>query len=430
MNNTSEAECEQAKTVSLLESALKYGRMGWSIVSAIPGEKRPNKKWTQYQKYRPSETEIRAMFSRKNLTGLGVILGSVSGNLYARDFDAPESYHRWKAEYGHLNLPVTKTARGFQVFCRSEGLVRTKKYDDGELRGEGAFSMLPPSRHPDGPEYSWEVEISKTLKIINPLDIGLNKSWSCTQCTHTQETQFTQQTQNTQDTQNTQENTSGLPPSPSAQAAVKIRTSNEAIRVSLPKDAHQNHHCLFILARALLALTQHLISIGTFQKGSTISDESVRKIFVKWYELAKPFLRRDKSRDDYLFEFLDAWENVEHPLGTSSIDILFEKAKSIMPPEEADIFESADIRLLVTFCREMQRNAGDEEFFLSCRTVAQLFKHKCHTTAAAWLKGLVRSKILQETTKGGLLKVEKDGPKKYMATCYRYLHPWRTESDF
>ncbi len=78
-------------------------------------------------------------------------------------------------------------------------------------------------------------------------------------------------------------------------------------------------------------------------------------------------------------------------------------------------FESSEIRLVVSLCRELQRGAGRQAFYLACRTVQRILHHEAHTTAASWLRGLVHSKILKE--------VEKGGPLTNRATRYRYLHP-------
>ena len=88
------------------------------------------------------------------------------------------------------------------------------------------------------------------------------------------------------------------------------------------------------------------------------------------------------------------------------------RALAAEPPEIALQYESPKVRLLVTFCRELQREVGDEPFFLSARGAAGI----CEVTpawAAQWLRGLVEDGVLELVAKGDF--------GKHKASEFRYL---------
>jgi hypothetical protein len=54
-------------------------------------------------------------------------------------------------------------------------------------------------------------------------------------------------------------------------------------------------------------------------------------------------------------------------------------------PEPAKRYEHPGVPLLAAVCRELQRTAGVEPFFLGCRTAAKLVGGVTHATAWRWL---------------------------------------------
>ena len=84
-----------------------------------------------------------------------------------RDFDRVEAYEAWAAAYPAqaAMLPTVATARGFHVYFRAApadlfflDLRNLDPPEDGEYSGtSGHYSVMPPSRHPDGPTYTWLV---------------------------------------------------------------------------------------------------------------------------------------------------------------------------------------------------------------------------------------------------------------------------------
>lgn len=143
-----------------LRDAEEYVGHGWSIIpiryDRNTGKKPAACKWEEYQRRRPTPDELMRMFRLRGLTGLAVVLGPVSTGLYVRDFDVPEGYHQWAEAFPELagRMPTYQTGRGFQVLGYHSDEVQTRDLGDGELRGEGAYSVLPRSLPPTGVRYA------------------------------------------------------------------------------------------------------------------------------------------------------------------------------------------------------------------------------------------------------------------------------------
>jgi hypothetical protein len=140
-----------------LTQALEYHRRGWSIIPIQPGTKVAAGSWKGYQERQAAEAQLRVWFGNGQAYGLAVLFGEASGGLVCRDFDTMAGYERWARQHPELaaTLPTVATARGRHVYFRGTER-RIAKLADGELRGAG-YCLLPPSRHPDGPVYSWLV---------------------------------------------------------------------------------------------------------------------------------------------------------------------------------------------------------------------------------------------------------------------------------
>jgi hypothetical protein len=384
---------------NFLDAALKYDGIGW-VTIPIAESKRPPRgfSWAKYQEQRPTNTELCKSFTRSNLAGLAVVLGPVSNGLYCRDFDQAQAYDQWAdAHPQHAStLPTVKTSRGQHVYFSSEHSIPTRVYADGELRGVGAYVVLPPSVHDSGHVYDWVSGFPKqTPALIDPDAIGLCNSYEDVPIVHRghREHRSHKRTQRTQEVEGR-----GVEAKDSGLSLEKVL--NEAAATGF----HQNHHKLFHLARGVKALEK--------QQDREFSDSELREIFMYWYERSQEFLRPEQGFDEYRFEFLDGLERVKYPLGEEIISQAWERAISLDPPEEASQFQSLQVRILVALCRELQRMTGDEPFYLACRTVQRLFLHDTHTTAAHWLKGLRSTNIIEV--------VERGTANTRRATLYRY----------
>ncbi len=399
----------------LLEAALRYAsEYGWSIIPIKndgEGHKKAAYRWKGYQKKAPTPEKIKQLFSRRGLTGLGVVLGCASGGLWARDFDLVEAYEQWKAANPTLaqRLPAVKTKRGFQIFGCCVEPVRIRKFEDGELRGLGGHSVLPPSLHPSGIRYEWVTEGKP--EEITPAEAGVSQLWVSPQ-------EVNRGTEGTE-----VQSDRGTDCSVGSQViSEKLGDGELGFPLSLPTllqqaqptAGHQNHTKLFFLARGVKALEK--------AGGQDWTEKRLREeVFMPWYS-QNNFLRNGQSEDIYWLEFLNAYHDVKYPLGPGVLQHTWQRAELSKPPEVTQQFKKDErIRKLVTWCRELQRFTGEAPFYLSCRTVAAKLGFGSSRTASMVLRGLVLSKILGE--------VEKGGPKTNRATRYRYLPPLEEEGD-
>jgi len=157
----------------MLDHALFYRSLGWNVFPMARGEKRPLKS-DRVGEYR--HTPIRLEKLTRKLTehperNLGVILGPSSDGLAVRDFDCLEAYRDWQGRFPKLNatLPTVLTRRGAHVYFRCDiermhqmvGKVQTQvKFNaEGELKYNGAYTALPPSRRFAGPRLPFKSPI-------------------------------------------------------------------------------------------------------------------------------------------------------------------------------------------------------------------------------------------------------------------------------
>jgi len=91
---------------------------------------------------------------------------------------------------------------------------------------------------------------------------------------------------------------------------------------------------------------------------------------------------------------------------------MLEAAMTTELPEAALDYEQPTLCLLIGLCRELQRAADTDPFYLACRTASRLLGVDL-STANRWLYLLVQDGVLNEVTKGS--------KKTRQASRYRYL---------
>jgi hypothetical protein len=171
-----------------------------------------------------------------------------------------------------------------------------------------------------------------------------------------------------------------------------------AINATLPITSGRRHHCLFNFAR-------HLKAIPALADTDV---ESLRQYVEWWHELALPVIAT-KEWEETWYDFRNAWESVQYPAGEGPIAIIYERAMSRKPPKCAAMYQQAPLKGLVALCRELQRTAGDEPFFLAGRVAAEQIGVD-HKTAARWLKMLGMDRVLELAKRG----------TRHQASEYRY----------
>jgi hypothetical protein len=379
-----------------LDYALDAHSRGWSVIPIKPGTKEPLGKWKAYQTIRADEEQLHAWFPDGTDAGMAIIFGEVSGGLCCRDYDEQSSYDRWAADHPDLagTLPTVKTPRGRHVYCRCDtsqirqastsGSGGVIDFDDGELRGDGAYCVAPPSRHQDGSEYEWLIAPSGEVPFVDLENSGFLNSGRATERTDDRAV--------------------------SAVCALSTQWRSEiqkAIQKALPTEFRQRHLLVFQFCRELKAIP------GL----ADATPNDLRPYVREWYDLGKAFIT--SSFTETLTDFAESWGKVKYAAGEGPVDDAFAKMlENELPRCTADLDEPR-VQLLAGLCRELQRMAGtDQPFYLACRIAAEKLeaaqpKATDHSTVARWLKFL--------TNLGILRLVEKGSQKSGRASRYQYV---------
>jgi len=111
-------------------------------------------------------------------------------------------------------------------------------------------------------------------------------------------------------------------------------------------------------------------------------------------------------------ELLSRYKDVKFPLGTgNSLNEAYERARTNPSPPEADLVNGPERKLLVSLCAELQKQAGNNPFFISTRDCGRLLSRPWNTMAT-WLNAF--------TVLGIITPVEKAKRSTFRATRFRY----------
>jgi hypothetical protein len=396
------------------------------LVHCVWGEKGCYENWKSYGLDRMQDPKYLARLLRGNI---GVVQGDVSAGLCSVDIDVENDV----AAFLELNprfkdTLMSKGKRGCNIWFRLRGKCpRTrvlKRHGDkwGELRANGSQTIIY-GKHPEGPRYSWpqkckviEIDSMNAIKWLPGTTMGRVKLRS----KETHEADASQAVQEADAVYAT--DAADVAHAVNADHATKVISTNslsvavvgslpafpgEFVTENLPRQKGNNHELLFKLARRVFTFEK--------QHSGKYSTGELSGIFNSWYGSAdKQFLR--DSKIDYFTEFLNAYKGVKVAIGEAVFERAWENAqRATVPPEVMAIYgEFDEFQKLACLCRELQREFGVEPFFLSCRTVAQLFGIAPKT---AWKRLICLEKF------GFIKTVEKGGLSTYLASRFKYLHP-------
>lgn len=165
-----------SQQLRMLDHALSYAELGLRVFPLFeqrdgvcacldgPACNRPGKhprisRWQDHATC--DETTIRAWWARNPHSGIAVATGAGSG-VVVIDLDGPEgraSFAALESQHGAIGLtPESKTARGDHIWCAHPGTpVKTvaRVAPGVDVRGDGGFVVVPPTRHASGVEYAW-----------------------------------------------------------------------------------------------------------------------------------------------------------------------------------------------------------------------------------------------------------------------------------
>lgn len=368
----------------ILHEALRLQALGASVIPIGRKKKPALRTWKAFQATAGDERQIHDWFDSRNDLGLGIVLGPVSGNLIARDFDVREAWERWASEYPNLErmLPNVETSRGRHVYARIAGCA-SRDFDDGELRAIGCYAVSPPSVHPSGCRYRWGrgFDTLASVPLLTLAQSGFDRCW------------LASDGQKTDDTDSTQVD---------SVRSVPICGIRSLIDQTQPKAYGSRRKQLFKLAC--------LIRVDSELKDVPIHE--LKTLVRQWHELALPNIR-SKLFDETWADFVEAYGNVDPARCGDAAAMAMKRADANDLPPEALRYVTPLIQRLVALCAELGRGSPDGEFFLSCRKAASVLGTSDYKSVARWLQMLVADRLLVELVKGG--------PHTNKASRYRYL---------
>jgi hypothetical protein len=150
---------------AFLKAALGHARRGWSVIPLVAKSKLPLVRWQPYQRQRADEAQIRAWWRQWPVANIGIVTGPISG-LVVLDVDPRHDGDASLAELEHRHgaLPDTIEAitggGGRHIYFRHPGQSVRNKVGLApgiDLRADGGLVVCPPSIHPSGRRYAWEV---------------------------------------------------------------------------------------------------------------------------------------------------------------------------------------------------------------------------------------------------------------------------------
>ena len=381
------------KKKTILDYAFEYHQLGWSIIPIGFNKKPPRGfKWEKYQKTQPIKAELQQWFGDGKYKSLAVICGTVSGSLAVLDLDSEERCRWWRKEHSDLaeTLPTSETKKGLHVFFCCEP-IRKKNGDNIDLLCEGAYAILPPS-----PNKEWRIPLNGELPLLNPFEWGLEQFGI-------QKPISLKSPNNIQDvTERTDENKGEKKRLVFVVVDKKIR---EAITNTLPTEYGTRHLKIFYFARELYSMPEY-----------TDADPKQFKTAVReWHKRALPNIRTKEFEETWI-DFIKAWPKIKYKIGDEPMARIFETAIQLEPPKIAmeKYPQNNKLKILVSLCRELQRAAGNNPFFLSVRTAGKLLGVS-HMQVSRWFFLMEADGILKVVVKGGTA----ESPRN--ATRFRYV---------
>lgn len=162
----------------LMQAALEYEAMGYSVIPLKPKDKISLVQWEQYQHERASREQIGKWWRTWPKANIGIATGHISG-IDVIDADSKEAATDLKRILGDLsNVAIVQTGRkpfGCQLYFRAEVTLHNKTAvkPDIDFRGDGGYVVAPPSIHPNGTQYEWLKPLNGELPALPQAFIDL-----------------------------------------------------------------------------------------------------------------------------------------------------------------------------------------------------------------------------------------------------------------
>lgn len=168
---------------ALESSALAYLERGWSVIPIEPRGKRPLVKWEAFQNRLPTKGEIHAWVRRWPSANVGIVTGTIS-RLVVLDIDpghgGDDSLVTLEREHGALphTIEALSGGGGRHVYFEHPGEPTRNRVGLApgiDLRADGGLVVAPPSIHPSGRPYAWEVSHHPDETPLAPLPLWLRR---------------------------------------------------------------------------------------------------------------------------------------------------------------------------------------------------------------------------------------------------------------
>ncbi len=143
---------------SLLAAAIALNANGFSILPLLPGSKFPAVAWKRLQSTRATPPTLERWFANTR-SNLGVVLGAVSGNAVALDFDSGDLARLVDLErLARITWVEQTPGGGFHIIVRVRGEIprTTTHIHHGlplDLKSEASFVVVAPSTLGPGQNY-------------------------------------------------------------------------------------------------------------------------------------------------------------------------------------------------------------------------------------------------------------------------------------
>jgi hypothetical protein len=403
----------------ILEVALRYWALGWSIVPLVNGTRNVPKgiRWTRFREARARRREVETWFSKHR--GIAVVTGPASRGLCVRDFDVVESYAAWvdEAPSWAAMLPTSRTARGVNVYFTTDGRDRSLSgirhvghFDDGEIRVQH-LTALPPTTHPSGASYEWIIEPWHGIPTVyNVAEIGLIPADAKTTFSRARARPFiTYQADHTGPKNGNTAGADGAPLTGFNEPTQRLfddggslidAAFDELLGWTVPTGPGMREQRLWDLARQLKARPE----------AKALRADLLKPIVHHWWQLALPKIRT-KDWFETWGAFSRAWGRAIPFGGGAELNEIIDLARRAGCPEELrPEFGTHICGLVAAICRELAlRREGD--FWLSNRALARVLGIS-QPMANSYLNALIGSRVIR--------KVEEPVRGK-SATVYRYL---------
>lgn len=159
---------------------------------------------------------------------------------------------------------------------------------------------------------------------------------------------------------------------------------------------------------------KRLFEFARYLKGTRpdATKSEIREIIVDWHRQALPNIGTSDFSESW-GDFQRAWDSVKHPFGSVLNRILGEiDMIDDLPESLAKLGYGEKTILLCRICRQLQKNAGDDPFFISARQAGELIG--LHFTDA--------SKVLYALVADDVLRLVKRGAGNQAS---RYHYTWK-----